>query len=609
MQSRCVQLARMGCVVFHYDMIGYADSVQLPLELVHRFSRSRVKHKHAPAAGFYSAAAESRLHNVMGLHTYNSIRALDVLTSLPDVDAQRIAVTGGSGGGTQTFMLCAVDDRPLVSVPVVIVSTTRQGGCTCENICGLRIGTFNLEFTALHAPKPLLLISADDATRTMPQRGFPELKQHYQVLGAAQNAAHVALLHFPHNYNSVSRTAMYHWLNRHLDLGFEEPILEAPYQRLTRAQSTVWDERHPRPQGGPEFEKRLLDWLTTDAQRQMAALSPRDRASLDRYRDVVGGAWDILLRQRISDFAAPMLPARHDTTSIPPIQGEDSGGRSAEVSSKGSSANTTSKQLVRLEKTMTNNHDEYCESLGLLRYRSTGGHHVELPIVILAPQADAQRTVIWIDEAGKSGLYATDGSLKSLIRRLLDAGATVIGVDLLYQGEFLEDGRPVTRTRWLPNEEAFAGWTYCYNLPLFTARVHDILAVVALARDGGSKGQKVDLVGLGRAGRWVAAAVAQARGVVSNAAIDTQGFRFEQLKDVYNADFMPGGAKYDDLRGLLALAAPMNLWLAGEGKEAPAIVNAAYRSTGKAGNLTLYPGDTRTMTTVAKAAIDWLLER
>jgi hypothetical protein len=90
---------------------------------------------------------------------------------VPTDTRHRIAVAGGSGGGTRTFMLSAVDDRPLVSVPVVIVSTTRQGGCTCENISGLRIGTYNLEFTAPHAPKPLLLISADDATRTMPERG------------------------------------------------------------------------------------------------------------------------------------------------------------------------------------------------------------------------------------------------------------------------------------------------------------------------------------------------------------------------------------------------------------------------------------------------------
>lgn len=126
LQSRCVQLARMGCVVFHYDMIGYGDSQQIPLDVIHRFSHLRVNFKNRPTAGFYSARAELQLFNPMGLHTYNSIRALDFLCSLPDVDPARIAVTGGSGGGTQTFMLCAVDDRPLVSVPMVIVSAHRS---------------------------------------------------------------------------------------------------------------------------------------------------------------------------------------------------------------------------------------------------------------------------------------------------------------------------------------------------------------------------------------------------------------------------------------------------------------------------------------------------
>ena len=286
MQARCVQLARMGCVVFHYDMIGYGDSQQIPEDVAHRFSRSRIQFKKAPAAGLYSAAAELRLQGIMGLHTYQSIRALDFLCSLSDVDPARIAVTGGSGGGTQTFMLCAVDDRPRVSVPVVIVGTTRQGGCTCEHACGLRLGTYNLEFTALHAPEPLLLISADDSTRTMPERGFPELKQLYQLLGAEDRLGHRALLHFPHNYNSVSRTEMYHWLNRHLDLKLKEPVLEEPYQRLTREQLSVWNEAHPAPKGGAEFERGLLNGLSNDSDRQLAKLFPRDAASLRQFREV-----------------------------------------------------------------------------------------------------------------------------------------------------------------------------------------------------------------------------------------------------------------------------------------------------------------------------------
>lgn len=564
MQSRCVQLARMGCVVFHYDMIGYGDSVQIPLDVAHRFSQLRMKFTKPPARGLYSIRAELYLQNPMGLHTYNSIRALDFLVGLQDVDPNRIAVTGGSGGGTQTFMLCAVDERPLVSVPVVIVSTTRQGGCTCENISGLRIGTYNLEFTALHAPKPLLLISADDATRTMPERGFPELRQHYKMLGAIQNVSHAALLQFPHNYNYVSRAAMYHWLNRHLDLGFEEPIVESSYKRLTREELSVWDDQHPRPECVPDFELRLLEWLTSDAERQIAGLVPQDSESLQRYRQVVGGAWDIMLRN---------LPENPE---------------------------------IRFEPMKSADQGKYRETLGLLCYRSIEDHHAKLPMVVLTPKETTQQTVIWTDEQGKSGLYTSDGSVKSHIQSLLNAGVTVVGVDLLYQGEFLADERPNKQQRWLPDEEAFAGWTYCYNLPLFAHRVHDILAVIASLRHNDSETNQIDLVGLNGTGPLVASAVAQAQGAIARAAIDTSGFRFADLKDVYDVSFVPGAAKYDDLPGVLALLAPTRLWLAGEGKEAPSIVRAAYVAAGEGTNLTTFAGEAQD---AAKVAVKWLLRQ
>ncbi|HAB10720.1 MAG TPA: hypothetical protein DCE47_03395, partial [Planctomycetaceae bacterium] len=143
LQARMVQLARMGCVVFHYDMVGYADSGALP----HR-------------SGFGDVPAVLRLQNLMGLQTFNSFRAVDFLESLPDVDKKRIAVTGASGGGTQTFMLCALDPRPRVAFPAVMVSTEMQGGCVCENCCFLRPGINNITIAALFAPRPMALSGA-----------------------------------------------------------------------------------------------------------------------------------------------------------------------------------------------------------------------------------------------------------------------------------------------------------------------------------------------------------------------------------------------------------------------------------------------------------------
>jgi hypothetical protein len=233
--------------------------------------------------------------------------------------------------------------------------------------------------------------------------------------------------------------------------------------------------------------------------------------------------------------------------------------------------------------------------------------------------------VIWISRQGKSGLYAGDGSLKGAVRTLLDGGATVIGVDLLYQGEFLADGRPIKRQRSLPDEEGYAGWTYCYNLPLFARRVHDVLAVVAFVKEKGDRNllperpagcfaqkvpvpffpEEVDLVGLKGAGHWVVAAAAQSPGTVARAAVDTSGFRFAQLTDAYDVDFLPGAAKYGDLPALLALAAPARLWLAGEGNQAPPVTTAAF-AAGVRENLTLFSGESRD---TEAAAVEWLLSQ
>ncbi|MFP6750359.1 MAG: acetylxylan esterase, partial [Pirellulaceae bacterium] len=131
--ARCAQLARMGCVTFIFDMEGYVDSQQIGMAVAHRLRDARPQMESKDAWGFFTAQAELRNQSIMGLQTWNAIRALDFLSSLPDVDSSRIGVTGGSGGGTQTILLGAIDSRPIVSFPNGMVSTAMQGGCTCEN--------------------------------------------------------------------------------------------------------------------------------------------------------------------------------------------------------------------------------------------------------------------------------------------------------------------------------------------------------------------------------------------------------------------------------------------------------------------------------------------
>src|SRR6185312_11262800 len=161
-QSMCVQLARMGCVVWQWDMLGDSDSIQFSRDLIHGFAKQRPEMNSTENWGLFSPQAEAHLQSAMGLQTWNSIRSLDFLLSLPEVDPERIAMTGASGGGTQTMILAAIDSRVKLAFPAVMVSTAMQGGCTCENASLLRVDTGNIEFAALFAPKPQGMTTAND---------------------------------------------------------------------------------------------------------------------------------------------------------------------------------------------------------------------------------------------------------------------------------------------------------------------------------------------------------------------------------------------------------------------------------------------------------------
>lgn len=562
LQSRCVQLARMGCVVFHYDMIGYADSTQLSFDLGHRFSKQR-SHMNGPAAwGFYSPLAELHLQSIMGLQTYNSVRALDWLTELPEIDANRIGVTGASGGGTQTFMLCAIDPRPTVAFPAVMVSTGMQGGCTCENCSLLRVDTGNVEFAGLFAPKPLGMSAANDWTKEIATKGLPELQQLYAMLGAPKNVMAKPLLQYGHNYNYVSREVMYHWMNKHLKLGLAEPILEEDYKPLTTEEMSVWNTRHPKPASGEEYEKTLIKSMTDDAQKQIAALTPSDSNSLAQFREIVGGAFDSIIGRG--------LPKAGDI------------------------------EYVKVSET---EHDGYLLYTALLRNKPVGE---EVPTIFLYPQNWNKQVVLWIDGAGKSALFDASGKPNAEVRKLLADGSSVASIDMLYQGESLADGKPLEASRKVNNSREVLAYTSCYNAPLFAQRVHDILTLISFCRGyDKEKAEGLHLLGVNGAGPLVAAAKAQAGDALASVAVDTSGYRFAVIQSISDVNLLPGAVKYGDVPALLALGSPCKLWIAGEGSTAPTLVKAAYDASGAATNVSSYDGP---QGGVVKAAVEWLVK-
>ena len=528
LQARCVHLARMGFVVFHYDMIGYADNTQIPSAIAHGFAKQRPTMNSETDWGLFSPQAESHSQNVMGLQTWNSLRAFDFVSTLPDVDPARIGVTGASGGGTQTFMLAAIEPRVKLAMPCVMVSTAMQGGCTCENSCGLRVGTGNIELAALFAPKPMGLTSADDWTKEISTKGYPELQKLYRMYGKEELLSLHDRTEFKHNYNLPSRQAMYERFSRHLLNTTTPPPAETEFQRLTTAEMTVWNEQHPRPAGGEKFERALLRNWHTQTQKKLAAVRPKpgDPQSLSRFRTVVGGAVDVLIGRK--------SPAPN---------------------------------VLTFESTASTSHKGYRQTRGVI-LNTTNGERV--PVVMLKPDTTAKsvdsakekRAVLWIHPQGKSSLFR-EGKLRDFAHEFLKKGVPVVGIDLLFQGDSLPDGKPMKKTRRVKNPREAAAYTFGYNHSVFAKRTHDILTAISFMQKD-IRGAKIHLAALNGAGHWGAAALAQAGSQIEDAALDTDGFRFRKIDDLHDMNFLPGGARYYDLPGFIALSRAKNVWLAGD---------------------------------------------
>jgi len=196
-----------------------------------------------------------------GVQISDNMRGVDLLSSLPYVDAKNIGATGASGGGNQTMWLAAMDERIKAALPVVSVGTfescVMRSNCICELLPDGLTFTEEAGVLALVAPRALKManIIADNPTFLSSEmlRSFNNTRPVFKMLGVENNISNL-VLDKTHGYWPENREVMLGWFDLHLKgIGTGAPKKEIPFETLPNKELLVY----------PVMGKRDLSIQTT----------------------------------------------------------------------------------------------------------------------------------------------------------------------------------------------------------------------------------------------------------------------------------------------------------------------------------------------------------
>lgn len=278
--QQIANFARMGFICLVTDMIGTVDSRQLSHE-------------------YGGGEKELWLSNGLGVQLWNNIRALDLLCSMPEVDADNIGVTGASGGGSQTLFLSLLDERIKAAAPINMISLIMQGGCMCENAAGLRRDTDNTEMCAMLAPRALFLAgSTGDWTKYLETAELPGVLESYRQYGAEDMVEHF-YQDAPHQYNEKTRHRVYSFFARHL-MGCDPEWVEQPIE-VEDLQALTWFRGNGHAPGF-DNDDEYFAWKKAERTAALPALSDEEKRKMLGW--VTGVREDSGKRIRISSEKA-----------------------------------------------------------------------------------------------------------------------------------------------------------------------------------------------------------------------------------------------------------------------------------------------------------------
>ncbi|MBN1351743.1 acetylxylan esterase [candidate division KSB1 bacterium] len=493
--GRCINFALQGFVTFSYSMVGYNDSKQLLHE-------------------DFNQQLSLWGYDLMSLQTWNSIRAVDFVCSLPQVDSTRIGCTGASGGGTQTFMLAAVDERVQVAAPVNMISSVFQGGCRCENAPHLRLDTYNAEIAALMAPKPLLLIACTgDWTRHSPDWAFKDMQKIYALYGKPERIE-IHQFDYGHNYNRDSREAVYKWMARWLGRQADwQAVKERPFKAESSEALLAFPDDEPVPgKNAAEIEKELLE----RARQFVKSSYPGTKTEIEDYKSTMGyllaNALDVKL----------------------PVSGR------------------VIKKVLRMKGQGTSVGKEFtADVFGMGRI---DGKDV-IPSLFLQPEKNKALKVALLHISPRGKLDCFDLEQKAprkWVADQLQKGVSLLSIDPYGVGEFSLLSHQIEREAQVPNFTTF-------NAPDLALKIHDIITAIAFLRQSGFK--EISVIGCEEAGLWSLLATSMVPRWIDCLVVDVNGFNNTDDDTYIKSFFIAGFRKAGDFSTAAALLAPKRMIL------------------------------------------------
>lgn len=498
-QARCIGLARLGFFVLAVDAFGAGE----------RGIGKALGEYHGEmvAATLYPIGRP-----LSGLQVYENQRAVDYMLTRPEVDGDRLGITGASGGGNQSMYSGAFDERFKAVVPVCSVGNYKAylgaACCMCEVVPGALSFTEEWGVLSLTAPRALMIVSA---TRDAFQFSVGEAKKSlafvrpvYQLYKRPGSVKH-AVFESPHDYNQPMREAMYGWMTKHL-LG------EGDGSSISEADMETEDPESLRCFPG---DTRPDNWITIPkfAAREGRALLARKTTPVN---------------QNASRASAARLRKTLDRKVLKGTK------PAAHISVTHSETSPSMKVTFESE-----------PGIQLTATHTTGK----------APQRPG--TVIMLSLAEELRLPGNE-----LAQKVHDSGRSVVTLCLRATGEHAHPGDTIRRA---PDHNT-AEWSLILGRPLLGQWVKDLRTAITVLTDRGYADDNLTVIAQGSAGVVALCAAGLDHRIHHTVAVETLGsFISDTPYENQRLGILPNGILRDvgDISQIAALIAPNALTISG----------------------------------------------